>query len=389
MRKTTIILVVSFVFGAPALAFDIPDTPVTITGEVSPYYILDLTEEQKKIKGYETTITERNYYNRFSVKDAYLGLDIDVTDGVYVSGTVGYEADGNYHITYGYVALTDIIPRHNLYVGLIKAPWVYYEDEIWGWRTVKNVGVEWYGFLSGGELGVGIDGAVFGPYIEHYFAFANGDSVPGSNYRGKAVEYRLSLFPLAGIEFFKGFSINGLLHCGNLFGDDITYYYYYTDEDLTFGPFRADTYGAFVGFDHRYMTLGAGYFERAEGDVFQADHQKPYYSRDVISYLWTGYATFHFSPRFHALGRFDFLEPDTGSRDDWRTEHYDESYDKYVNLIVGAGFEFYDGHFKVVPNYQTSIPEREVNIGDDPDHEYHSVFVTTEHYFYVNMQAKF
>jgi hypothetical protein len=365
-----------------AVAIELPDLPLEINGEISPYYYLNLTEEQREVKDYRITGTERKYRNYFAVGAAYLGFNLDITDGIYADLLLS--KTGSNYIDYAYAGFKNVIPRHEIHVGLVKTPWVHYEDELWGWRFVRNVGVKKHYLLGEEDWGVGIEGDVLKPYIGHHFSFTNGDLYG----RGKAVEYRLSVFPLAGVKSLEGFSINGLLHYGNLFGDDYTYYFHHTDEDLTYGPFKANAYGVLVGFDHRFITLGAGYFERAEGDTFE-EYPKPYYSRDVITYLITGYATAHILPWLDALGRFDFVEPDTSSRNDPRTEYYNESYDKYLDGVVGAGFTFGDGHFKIVPNYQTRIPEQEVNVGEDPDHEYHAVFITTEHYFYVHMQASF
>ncbi|UCE27054.1 MAG: hypothetical protein JSW52_12005 [Candidatus Coatesbacteria bacterium] len=367
-----------------ARAVELPNLPLEIIGEVSPYYYLNLTEEQKEVKGRPTTETERKYRNSFGLGAAYLGFKLDVTDDLYAELVLSDY--GSNYIRYAYAGFANLIPRHELYIGLVKTPWVYYEDELWGWRFVKSVGVEDHNFIDEEKFGAGIAGDVFPDYLTHHFSFTDGD-IYG---RGKAAEYRLSVFPLASFGFLGGFSINGLLHCGNLFGDTETEYWSRGDEDITFGPFKANTYGALIGFDHRYLTLGTGYFERVEGDVFDDWSGKRPYQRDVVSYLFTGHATAHVFPWFDVLGRFDFVEPDTGSRDWWKTENYDETYDKYLYCIVGAAFTFAGGHFKIVPNYQTRIPEKEVNIGYDPDgNGYHSVFVPTRHYFYVNMNARF
>ncbi|UCE27055.1 MAG: hypothetical protein JSW52_12010 [Candidatus Coatesbacteria bacterium] len=380
-------------------AIDLPGLPVEITGEISPYYWLNLTETQKEVKGRRVTDTERKYYNGFNVKTAYLGFDFDVTENIDAELTLYYSEDTDDFIRYAYVGLDNLIPRHKLYLGLVKMPWVDYEDGIWGWRNVKHVGVDEFDFVDESDYGIGVEGTVVKGYVQHHVTFTNGRGFePGGDYygneRGKDVEYRVTFFlpPTSG--FFAGLSINGLVHYGNLFADEYTFYWHAGDVDLTFGPFTELCYGGLVSFEHGFFTLGAGYFEHIRGRILHEYHEdppyhEPYY-KDVKSRLITGYGTAHLSGWFGLLGRFDLVDPDTGRRDEKYTPYWDESFDAYLDVTAGAGFTFYEGHFKFVPNYQTRFPEMRYNIAENQYEDYHpAYFVTTEHRFYVNMDLIF
>jgi hypothetical protein len=382
-------------------AVELPNLPLEINGEISPYYWLDLTEDQKVNKGRRITEKERKYYNRFNVEAVYLGFKLNITDDIIGDLTLGYEStyyDYNY-IRYAYVDIKNLIPRHDLQIGRIKTPWIYYEDELWGWRNVKRVGVDEYDFVDGSDYGVGVEGTLVEGYLLHHAAFMNGRGYePGRYYtsgeRGKDIEYRVSVFPLAGFGFTEGLSVNGLVHYGNLFADEYTKYWHSTDEDLTFGPFTELCYGGIVGFEHERFRLGGGYFEHVSGDIFYEYYEVPPYAKpcykDVKSRLLTGYGTVRISTWFDVLGRFDRVDPDTDSKDEKYTPYWDESYDAFTDVIAGSAFKFGGGHFEIVPNYQTRIPEREFNIVENGDGGGSwSYFVPTERRFYVHMELSF
>jgi len=237
-------------------------------------------------------------------------------------------------LKYAYFDVKDVIPQHDIYGGMVKTPWIDYEQDIWGWRVIRKPAFDDRGFGSSADLGVGVGGRIANGLLEHHLTATNGSGYkdPEEPLSGKDAEYRLSVFPLLGNESFQGLSVNGVVKAGNL-GEKVA-------EGEAKDPVMI--YGGLLGFKHPFVNFGAGYFTRSEGeDNTTAGTEK------VQSNLMTAYSTGHFSladgaVTVHTLVRYDMYDPDKNTSDDERTL-----------LIGGVGVKFFEDTLALIPNYQT------------------------------------
>jgi len=234
---------------------------------------------------------------------------------------------------YAYLDVRDVIPRHVIYGGIEKTTWAPYEQDIWGWRVIRKVAFDDRGYDGTADLGVGVEGEFAEGLVQHHLTFANGAGFnkPEDGLSGKAVAWRLSLFPLVSDETWKGLSVNAVVKADNL------------GEKVAAGEAKNPImiYGGLLGLRHEFVNFGAGYFVKSKGeDNLAAATEK------VDGNLMTAYATGHFKATegmtVHPLVRYDMYEPDKDTADDERTL-----------LIGGVGFKFFDGALALIPNYQT------------------------------------
>jgi hypothetical protein len=249
--------------------------------------------------------------------------------GLYELEETKHTSNGKYDF-YAKYAYADIrvIENHSIYAGMEKTPWIDNEQGIWGWRVVRKVAVDDRKYDNSADLGIGLSGKIGGGIVKHHLTFTNGAGYkkPEAGLSGKAVAYRLSLFPLVNNEDLGGLSVNAYARADNL-GEKVP-------EGADGNP--VTVYGGLLGLEHDFVNFGAGYFMKSEGEG----------DAKVDGNLMTAYASGHFNASegmsIHPLVRYDMYEPDADTDDDEET------------LIVGGvAFKFFDGTFALIPNYQT------------------------------------
>ncbi|MEE8638786.1 MAG: hypothetical protein V3T41_00085, partial [bacterium] len=239
----------------------------------------------------------------------------------------------NFRAKFAYVDVRDVIPHHSIYGGIEKMPWALYEEEIWGWRVLREVATDDRGWVTTSDLGFGVGGGFANGLIQHHLTYTNGAGYnnPEGGLSGKAVEYRFSLFPLVSDETWAGVSINAVAKLDNL-GEKVA-------EGTAKNP--VNIYGGLLGLNHEFVSFGGGYFMRSRGEDNEAAG-----TTKVDGNIMTAYATGHFrvseGMTLHPLVRYDQIEPNKDQDDDERTL-----------LIGGVGLKFFDDKLALIPNYQT------------------------------------
>jgi len=331
--------------------------PPTLSGRVYAYYRYELTSK---------AASSDEGANAFDVTRCYVNIKGGLTPKLYyrVTTDVGRETTYSYeleeapqntvpetyrynlvehkskgkfdfYLKYAYIDVRDVLPAHEIYAGLEQLPWAGYEEEIWSWRAIRRVALDDWKWRTTTDLGVGVKGTLGEGLVEHHLTFTNGAGYksPEDGTSGKAITYRLSVFPLVSSDAFKGLSVNAYVKADNL------------GEKVAAGEAKNPDiqYGGLVGLKHDFVNFGAGYFMRSEGEDNTA--VTPPTSK-VEGNLITAYATGHFRATegmtINPLVRYDALEPDKDTSDDERTL-----------LIGGVGFKFFDGALALIPNYQT------------------------------------
>ncbi|MCP4229452.1 MAG: hypothetical protein GY771_04805, partial [bacterium] len=341
-HATIIISLLLSTFSAFA-AYEVPGIPLEISGELNSHYRMSFVEQQK-IKGYYHIIeTETKYYNEFDLNDVYLGFKFDVTEDISANLTLMNSSSYIYH---AYVDVGGIIPKHTIRVGRIETPWVAFEEDIWGWRSVERTAINREGFLHRTDLGVAVNGEFFDGLIQHDISFGNGDGDELGSERGKDIQWRISAYPFSNSDSLKGFSINALGHYGNIFADkrlfSDSYPVYY---EIYLEPMMYYVFGGLIGFQHTYIDAGAGYFKRIMGtDISDIPEETQWRYDDIAetrSHCVTTYATYHALSWLDVFGRYDYVDPDIQRPDDPRSppENRDDRKAAYEIADVGCGFQ--------------------------------------------------
>ncbi len=346
-----------FALAATALAtsvawgdsFELPE----ISGTVFAYYRYDLTSQEESYQeganefgvdrvyvNFIGAVTEKFHYRVTADvgRDTYTYYTYDLVEespGVYRLDRTLQTRRGalNFLAKYAYVDIREVIPYHSIYGGIEKTPWAPYEQEIWGWRVIREVAFDDRGYGTTADLGFGVGGEFANGLIQHHLTYTNGagyDS-PEGGLSGKAVEYRFSLFPLISDETWAGVSVNAVAKLDNL-GQKVP-------DGAAKNP--VNIYGGLLGLKHEYVSFGGGYFMRSMGEDNEAAG-----TTKVSGNLMTAYATGHFrvseGMTLHPLVRYDMIEPDGDTSDDERTL-----------IIGGVGLKFFDDTLALIPNYQT------------------------------------
>lgn len=350
--STIIMAVLIAVTVLPAFAKEDLEQPIQMYGRVYTYYHYDLTDyADEDDKG----------ANEFDLSRAYVRLKGKITENVKaeitldagreykysLSGdlTEGYTLDKTkerfgVYVKYAYMSVKFPDINHSLDAGLIKTPWIDYEQGIWDWRVCRKVAMDDNKYVHSADLGIGFKGDIVKDYVEHHFTLTNGEGYKNlETFGAKDIDYRLSAFPLAGTEGLEGLSINLHVH----YGDQLL-----AKEDVD--KAKEMSYGGLLGFEHDVVNVGAGYFMAQNGpDPDPGD-------ATVDSSIITAYATGHFdlggdSGSLHPFARFDMVDPNTdGDNDAWNT------------IIGGVAYTFAGGWCHIVPNFQTTMPEADGSI---------------------------
>lgn len=345
---TLAVLIVASVL--PAFAKEDLEQPIKVQARVYAFYHYDLTDYASEDDKGANEFDMSRAYVRFKGKitknikaevtlDAgreykYSLAETEITDD---GGNVDYTYDLNkkkdrfrVFVKYAYLSVKFPDINHSIDAGMIKTPWIDYEQGIWDWRVTRKVAMDEYTHVNSADLGIGFKGDIVKDYVKHHLTFTNGEGYKKPEaFGGKDLDYRLSAFPLAGTEGLEGLSINGHVHYGNLMAKE--------DVDDT----TELSYGGLLGFEHDIANVGAGYFMAQDGPT----------DNEVDSSIITAYATGHFdlgtdAGSLHPFARFDMVDPNT-----------DGDNDAFNTIIGGVAYTFAGGWCHLIPNFQTTMPE--------------------------------
>jgi len=338
---TTVAAVLALGALSPALAKDDLEQPIQVQGRIYAYYMYDLTPYENDADKGENSFDLGRAYVRFKGKitekvKAEITLDADRE----YKYSLSQAEDGTYTLTktperfrvfvkYAYLDVGDLIPNHHIQGGLVKTPWVDYEQGIWGWRVLRKVALDENKYTNSADLGIALAGDIVEDYVQHHFSFTNGEGYKNpEEFGGKTVEYRLSVFPAAKSPSLSGLSANVYVRYANavLAKENVD-----DEKDLS--------YGFLAGFEHDKFDAGGGYFMRTAGPE----------GAETDGNFITAYGTVKFPVAkgvVKPFGRVDLVEPNK-----------DASNDKMTHIIGGCGYDFAGGWCTIVPNFQTTLPE--------------------------------
>jgi hypothetical protein len=379
MKATKLVLITIAVALFATVAWAESFTPPELSGTVFAHYGYDLTSKDESYQeGANEFDIDRVYVNVMGAVTEKLHYRVTADVGreediyytyelVYNEQTQAYEListrrtrRGRYDFfaKFAYVDVRDVLPYHSIYGGMEKTPWVSYEDSIWGWRVIRKSAMNDRGWENSSDLGFGVGGEFGNGLVQHHLTYTNGAGFdnPEGGLSGKAVSYRISLFPLVSNESLAGLSVNAFVKMDNL-GQKVP-------EGSPKDPVQV--FGGLLGLEHEYVNFGGGYFMRSEGEDDEAAG-----TTKVDGNIMTAYATGHFrvsdGMTLHPLVRYDMYEPNGEMDDDERT------------LIVGGvGMKFFDDKLALIPNYQTESYKGMGETGEIED--------KSNDYFYLHCQ---
>lgn len=116
-------------------------------------------------------------------------------------------------------------PPANFTLGLIRTPWIGFEETIWGRRFIQKISADQEGLLIAADKGVGVAGQFPKGYGDYHLIYANGEGTTtvektGRDGRFKDTMFRLSIAPLTGTENLSKLKLHGYVHQGKIQAGD-------------------------------------------------------------------------------------------------------------------------------------------------------------------------
>jgi len=182
-----------------AWEFDVPRIYVTVKGAVT-----------EKLHYRVTADVGREKYTYYTYEPEFDPVTGEIIGLIETEHTKTGRLD--FYAKYAYFEVKDVLPNHSIIGGIEKTPWVGNEEEIWGWRVIRKVAMDDRKWESSADLGLGVAGDFGEGLLKHHLTLTNGAGYgsPEDGLSGKAVAYRLSVYPLVGNEDLSGLSVNAL-----------------------------------------------------------------------------------------------------------------------------------------------------------------------------------
>ncbi|MDZ7339557.1 MAG: hypothetical protein ONB30_13600 [candidate division KSB1 bacterium] len=260
--------------------------------------------------------------NAFAFRRIYFTFENNITDAIKVrfrleseSEKFGTEKKINPFVKHAFLQWTGLIPRHDLFVGMIETNAFKNSEELWAYRSIEKTIMDLNKISSSADMGVALKGDLLGTRVHHWLGIYNGSGYGSAEVdRFKKVGYALWFTPV------RGMIIEGYADYENLSArDPQTAVQLSSAKDYRL----ADSYHtlkAFVGYDHPRFSLGAEVFQRTNSGsgikevVVEQGAIKSSTKADVQRF---GYSLFGYAitplPRLKAFARYDYYDPNTSS----------------------------------------------------------------------------
>jgi len=261
--------------------------------------------------------------NAFAFRRIYFTFENNITDAIKVRFRLESESEKfgeskkiNPFVKHAFLQWSGLLPKQDLYVGMIETNAFKNSEELWGYRSIEKTIMDLNKISSSADLGVALKGDILGSVVHHWLAVYNGTGYGSSELdRYKKVGYALWITPV------RGLIIEG-------YGD---YENLSKREPQTAAPLSSakdyalassyHTLKAFTGYDHRRFSLGAEVFWRINKESGMAnatlDASGKLNTFDPADVKRFGYSVFASVitpiPKLKAFARYDFYDPNAES----------------------------------------------------------------------------
>ena len=158
----------------------------------------------------------------------------------------------NPFVKHAYLEWDNLIPHHQIYLGLTETNALKNSEEYWGYRSIEKTIMDLNKISSSADMGIAVKGDITG-FLHHWLTIFNGTGYGSSEVdKYKKVGYALWITPL------KGFILEGYADYEKQDPETGTFEYahdFYHSSGYT-------TFKGFVGYSHAYGSLGVEAFLR-------------------------------------------------------------------------------------------------------------------------------
>lgn len=280
---------------------------------------------------YYTPTDTADGFSEFKFNRFYFTYDVKVSD----QHSVRFRLDGDNkadgkkwrpYLKHAYVAWADVIPGAKAYFGMQGIPNWSYSEKFWGYRSVEKTIMDKNKIGSSADVGVGLKGKLSSS-LHYHLLYAN-----GSGYSKPEDDNYKKFYGLVGFKTKKAFT-------GSAFFD-----YEPQSESYVY-----TTYGAFGGWNYKWLKTGVEYFQRQKRNAttVTASGLSVF---GKLSWVVKGFAG-------NVIGRVDQYDPDntvSGDEKYYAILAYDYQAHKQFHLIpnlrsqwTGDGEPSYDLYLNV------------------------------------------
>jgi len=285
--------------------------------------------------------------NAFQFRRIYFSFENNITADLKVrfrleseNGTYGSTSKINPFVKHACLEWANLIPSHQLYLGIAETNAFKNSEEYWGYRSVEKTVMDLNKISSSEDMGIALKGDLTRTF-HHWLTFMNGTGYGASEGdRFKKVGYALWATPV------KGLILEGYADLENQDSKELqTATQLSSAKDFTLAN-QYSTLKGFVGYSHPQFTVGIEAFQKTnvksgiENASAKYDSSASKYKvsastpSDIVRF---GYSAF-FSwitpvPKLKMFARYDFYDNNTGD------DVYSKFYEKTGKFSSGADDE--------------------------------------------------
>ncbi len=271
-------------------------TTTTIKGVVFSDYFYSMKNNDSAVKG----------QNGFQFRRVYFTVENAITSNIKMRFRLDAKHDkfGSTEkmrpfLKHAYLAWSNLIPNHTLYLGLAETNAFKNAEGYWGYRSIAKTILDLNKIVSSADMGLALKGDL-GKFVHHWLTIQNGTGYGSSEVdKYKRIGYAFWLTPL------KGLIVEG--------------YADYEKQDPATGTFSAardyfhstgySTLKAFVGYSSPCFTVGTELFARTNRESGATD-ASGLTRTDVRKQGISVFAMWITpSPKLKVFGRYDYFDP--------------------------------------------------------------------------------
>jgi TolA-binding protein len=247
----------------------------------------------------------------YDIKRAYLIVNHKFNDTWQANFTTDFTYDSTTKATQLYIKKAyleaDLNPAFIIRAGAADLPWVPFVEDLYGYRYVERSLPDLYGYGTSADWGIHVLGHLFNNIVGYQVSVIDGSGykVPATGTANRTdavdVEGRISANYDHIVVAVGGYD-------GKL-GHDVT-------GTPTFHT--AERFDATLAYKDSRITVGGEYlWARYWNDVLQSNPAKTNSTE-----LWSGYASFRFTPQFSIFGRYDWAKPQVDTNPNLTSNYY-------------------------------------------------------------------
>lgn len=307
----------------------------SINGLVYADYYYNMSHHDATIK----------HQNAFSFRRIYFTFDNAITPNIKIRfrlesahNEFGSTDRINPFVKHAYIEWSNLIPNHQLYLGISETNALKNAEDYWGYRSIEKTILDLNKICSAADMGIALKGDI-GRFVHHWLAVHNGTGYGSSEVdKYKKFGYAFWLTPV------KGLMLEG--------------YFDYERQDPNTGTFQYardyfhssgySTWKTFIGYSAPSFAIGAEAFLRTlkgSGAVDAIGSSKTDVKRQGISVFGSWITPI---PKVKLFARYDTSDPNNNDNV-WVSDSKNGVDDEYSLLFAGLDFfPVADVHF--MPN---------------------------------------